>query len=91
MAQLCENEIARELYLQVDPNNLIEDQSDVIAPKLKDGDISMSNPALATGTQDLSVLLYSNFMDVFSYFLMKKFKVFAHQRLTELGGILAHD
>ena len=67
LAELCE--IARELNLQVDPDNLIEDRSDVIAQKLKDGDTSLSNPALATGTQDLSVLPYFNFMDVFLYLL----------------------
>ena len=36
LAELCQN--ARELNLQVDPDNFIEDRSDVIGPKLKDGD-----------------------------------------------------
>ena len=67
LAELCE--IARELNLQVDLDNLIEDRSNVIAQKLKDGDMSLSNPVLATGTQDLSVLPYFNFMDVFLYLL----------------------
>ena len=65
MAELCE--IAREVNLQIDPDNVIEDRSDVIAHKLKGGDTCLSNPALATGTQDLSVLPY--FMDGFSYLL----------------------
>ena len=68
-SSLCE--IAREINLQVDPDSLIEDGNDVIAEtKVKDGETIVSNPALATGTQDLSMLQYFNAMDVFfSYFL----------------------
>ena len=67
LAELCK--IAREVNLQIDPDNVIEDRSDVIAHKLKDGDTCFSNPALATGIQDRSVLSYFNFMDIFSYLL----------------------
>ena len=62
-------EIAREINLQVDPDDLIEDGNDVIAEKLKDVETVVSYPAISTGTQDPSMLSYFNVMDVFSYLL----------------------
>ena len=71
LTELCS--VAREISLDVDPDGLVENRTEVISEKLTDGTMLFANPALLQGTLDISPLPLFNYMDVFSYLLSKDF------------------
>ena len=67
LVDLCSK--AKELGLEFDPDCVFEDREEVIASKLRDGSVVLGNPALLTGTSDLSSVPFTTEFDVFSYLL----------------------
>jgi hypothetical protein len=61
--------IAKDLGLPVDPDLCVEDRSEVIGEKLRDGGVVLSNLAICEGSSDLSVLPDFSFVDMCTYLM----------------------
>ena len=67
LLDLCK--LAAEIGLEIDPDGLIEDKESVIKEKLSHHGITVENPALLTGSQDLSILPLFSVLDIQNYLL----------------------
>ncbi|XP_070186554.1 uncharacterized protein [Littorina saxatilis] len=67
--ELCR--LAKEVGLQTDPDGYIEDREEVIGSKLVDGSVTLTNPGLIDGSDNLSILPAFSVFDICSYLLSK--------------------
>ncbi|KAK7096242.1 hypothetical protein V1264_005559 [Littorina saxatilis] len=69
LEELCR--LAKEVGLQTDPDGYIEDREEVIGSKLVDGSVTLTNPGLIDGSDNLSILPAFSVFDICSYLLSK--------------------